>query len=125
MSTFSFSESSRELLATWETDGQVQWLRIDSRTGARSTIVTAPGSTRNRKHPVIAVNPRGETLLAWTEGTAWNRGGELVWQVFDSNSRLTAGAFRVYRRRVSEPSPSAPTADSWSSIEIGVFSASP
>jgi len=87
MSTFSFGESSRDVLAAWETDGQVQWLRIDSRSGARSAIVIPPGSTRNRKHPVIATNPRGETLLAWTEGTAWNKGGELIWQVFDGENR--------------------------------------
>ena len=27
------------------------------------------------KHPVLATNPSGETLLAWTEGTGWQRGG--------------------------------------------------
>jgi hypothetical protein len=83
MSTFALQDTGDSILAAWETDTQVYWLRIDPVTGRRSSIVNAPGSTKNRKHPVIAANTRGETLLAWTEGTAWNKGGSLAWQTFD------------------------------------------
>jgi len=83
MSTFALQDAGNSILAAWETDTQVYWLRIDPVTGQRSSIVNAPGSTKNRKHPVIAANARGETVLAWTEGTAWNKGGSLAWQVFD------------------------------------------
>jgi hypothetical protein len=31
----------------------------------------------------VAGNARGETLLAWTEGMAWKKGGSLAWQIFD------------------------------------------
>ena len=37
----------------------------------------------------MAGNDRGETLLAWTDGTAWQRGGSLAWQVFDKGGRPT------------------------------------
>ena len=95
MSTFAFSENQSGVLAAWETDGQVQWLRIDPMTGRRSPIVSAPGSMKNRKHPVVAGNTRGETILVWTEGTGWKKGGALAWQVFDKGGRPTAEAGRA------------------------------
>jgi hypothetical protein len=38
----------------------------------------------------VAVNSRGETLLAWTEGMGWARGGSVVWQVYDKEGKPTA-----------------------------------
>jgi hypothetical protein len=52
-------------------------------------IVGAPGEGKGRKHPRLAVNGRGEVLLAWTEGTGWQRGGSLAWQVFDARGKAT------------------------------------
>jgi hypothetical protein len=87
MSTFALAASPSGVLAAWETDGQVQWLRIDPISGRRSPIVSPPGSMKNKKHPVIAGNARGETILAWTENTGWNKGGSLAWQVFDRDGK--------------------------------------
>jgi len=50
-------------------------------------LLPMPGADRNRKHPSIAVNHDGETLVAWSEGTGWARGGRLVWQSFDRNQQ--------------------------------------
>ena len=81
MSTFAFAEGDGATVAAWESAGQVYWTRVD---GARDEQpVSPPGSTRGRKHPSIARNRHGETLLAWTEGMGWSRGGTLAWQVFD------------------------------------------
>ena len=57
------------------------------REGAASpTHVIAPeGKAGARKHPVLAVDANGQTLLAWTEGTGWQKGGSLAWQLFDRN----------------------------------------
>ena len=88
MSTFSLSTSASDILAAWETGGQVQWLRIDT-AGRRSAVIAAAGSASDRKHPVVARNSRGETLLAWTEGTGWNKGGGLAWQIFDRDGVAT------------------------------------
>lgn len=90
MSSFSFAEGPAEVLASWETNGQVYYVRIDPATGKRSEPVAAPGESRERKHPVVAVNKRGEILLAWTEGMGWQRGGSVAWQVFDKEGRPTA-----------------------------------
>ena len=43
-----------------------------------------------RKHPAVAVNSKGETLLVWTEGMGWNKGGSVAWQVFDKAGQPTA-----------------------------------
>jgi len=87
MSTFSLIDATTGILAAWETDGQVQWTRVDPRTGEHAGTVSPPGATKNRKHPVLAANARGETLLVWTEGTSWNKGGGLAWQLFDRDGK--------------------------------------
>ncbi len=88
MSSESLSESGARVLAAWETAGQVYFSAIDPVTGKSSPPVAAPGNGR-RKHPVAVGNRQGETLLAWTEGTGWEKGGSLAWQVFDQNGRAT------------------------------------
>jgi hypothetical protein len=85
MSTFSLSQTTGGMLAAWETAGQVSWLRVDDSTGKLSSPLTPSGPANNRKHPAIAANASGEVLLAWTEGTGWNKGGGLAWQLFDRN----------------------------------------
>ena len=91
MSTASINESGSSLLLAWQTSTQVFYARVDRGTNKISERTAAPrdGSAEgddanNRKHPAVVGNSRGETLLAWTEGTAWKRGGKVAWQVFDS-----------------------------------------
>ncbi|PYR88539.1 MAG: hypothetical protein DMF84_27980 [Acidobacteria bacterium] len=81
MSTFAFAEGDGGIVGAWESTGQVYWARVDGAHDDRP--IAAPGSISGRKHPSIARNARGETLLAWTEGMGWSRGGTLAWQLFD------------------------------------------
>ena len=53
-----------------------------------SKPVAPPGSAK-RKHPVAVANAAGEVLLAWTEGTGWQRGGTVAWQLFDATGKPT------------------------------------
>jgi hypothetical protein len=85
MSTQAFGEGAAGLYTAWETEGQVYLGRIDPSTGTIAHVVGAPGVARTRKHPAIAVNRADAVLLAWTEDTAWNKGGSVAWQVFDAN----------------------------------------
>jgi hypothetical protein len=87
MSSETFAQGAGFVVAAWETDGQVYYSRIDEKTGKRSPPVAAPGDGKGRKHPAVAVNSRGETLLAWTEGMGWQKGGTLAWQVFDRDGK--------------------------------------
>jgi hypothetical protein len=62
--------------------------------------MAAPGVATNRKHPAIAGNANGETILVWAEDTGWNKGGSLAWQVFDQK-RPAGGRPRATARRAS------------------------
>ncbi len=83
MSSMSFAENGGTTLAAWETGGQVFYGKVSG--AAVTKPIAAPGDGKGRKHPRLAMNSRGETILLWTEGTGWQRGGSLAWQVFDRN----------------------------------------
>ena len=86
MSTASIVRDQHGVLVSWETQGQVYYANATEDSGV-SQAVAAPGESGSRKHPVVASNSRGETILVWTEGTKWNQGGSLAWQVFDAAGR--------------------------------------
>jgi hypothetical protein len=90
MSSFAFAETPTGVLAAWETKGQVFFTHIDPVTGKNSALQPAPGDGKGRKHPGVAGNTKGETILVWTEGMGWNQGGSLAWQVFDNDCQPTA-----------------------------------
>jgi hypothetical protein len=89
MSSASFTQVGGGVYAAWETGGQIYWGSV-RRPGATEVFpASLPGS--KSKHPVLAGNRRGEILIAWTQGTGWQRGGDLVWRLFDHQGRpLTA-----------------------------------
>ncbi len=84
MSSTSLLAGSNRLRAAWEIGSQVHVGEIALSDGAAMRSVTPPGNGK-RKHPALATNTAGETLLLWTEGTGWNKGGSLAWQRFDSS----------------------------------------
>ena len=86
MSTASFAEGGDSVVAAWETEQQVQAARIDAGSD-KVAAIAMPGEGENRKHPAVAVNGRGEFIVAWTEGTSWNKGGSVAWQVFDREGK--------------------------------------
>lgn len=91
MSTSAMAEHKGQLLCAWETKKQVYLGALKLKTRRLVWRTAAPGWGRNRKHPVLAVNDKGQILLAWTEDTAWNRGGSVAWQVFDAKGRPING----------------------------------
>ena len=83
--------------AAWETDGQIYFTTIKSGTTKFTKPQSAPGAGRARKHPALAVNAQGDMVLVWTEGTGWQKGGSLAWQVFDKTGKPSEEKGRMDR----------------------------
>jgi hypothetical protein len=90
MSSEAFAEGPTGVVAAWETAGQVYFSTINPQTQEFTAPKAPPGKAGARKHPALAVNDRGQMILAWAEGTGWERGGSLAWQVFDADGTPTA-----------------------------------
>lgn len=91
MTTFALADAGPQVEAAWETAEQIYSATLDPVTGTVSRLAAVPG-TGSRKHPSIAVNSAGARLLAWTEGTAWKRGGTFAWRVTDRGGNELASA---------------------------------
>jgi hypothetical protein len=95
MSSEAFADTGDAVMAAWETDGQINVSRIDKKGREPAKPVSPTGNSKNRKHPAMAVNGKGETLLVWAEGTGWQKGGSLAWQIFNDKGRPTANRGRL------------------------------
>ena len=92
MTTFAMARASDGIVAAWETQQQIQTALLDPVRGVASDV-TAMAGAAIRKHPSVAVNAAGDRLFAWTEGTAWARGGTVAWEMRDrSGVMVAAGA---------------------------------
>jgi hypothetical protein len=89
MTTYALVETPDGLAAAWETAQQVYSADMNSATSTVSTPSAIPGRAL-RRHPSIAVNTAGDRLIAWTEGTAWKRGGTFAWRLTDRTGNQRA-----------------------------------
>ncbi len=87
MSSEALLSSAQGVLAGWESEKQVYLGRVAAGGNTVGASVSAPATGPNRKYPALAVNRRGEILLAWTENMAWKKGGSAAWQVYDGDLR--------------------------------------
>jgi hypothetical protein len=98
MSTFALAPSADGTIAAWETAGEIKMRRIGGAPDAPPVVMAPPpraGQTPNRRHPALAVRANGDVLLAWSEGTAWQRGGFVAWQVFSRSGQATLVSGRM------------------------------
>jgi hypothetical protein len=94
MSTAALALRVDHVLAAWETKEQVQLASfgdVPSPSPTPREPSGMPGRAKERKHPSIAVNANGEYVVAWTEGTGWNKGGVVAWQLFDAAGQPVRG----------------------------------
>jgi hypothetical protein len=85
------ANGAARVLGAWEERGQVHCGSLDVESNARWSAAPLT-SADSRKHPALARDSRGEILLAWSEGSGWQRGGKLRWQRFDASGKAIAGA---------------------------------
>jgi len=107
MSTDFISRTGTGILISWETSGQVFYAKVAPGSDRLAQVTSASGPAGDRKHPVVVSNSRGETLLAWTDGTGWQRGGTVAWELFDKTGR----------RLSQETSPGLPV---WDLVAVSV-----
>jgi hypothetical protein len=86
MSTFALTQDGQAVAAAWETEQQIYYSRLDPATGTFSAPVAMDGPP-GRKHPSVATNAAGITLISWAEGTGWARGGTLAWEAIDRSGK--------------------------------------
>jgi hypothetical protein len=94
MSSESLFETPSGVLAAWETKGQIAFASVDPQSLVAARPISPPGGG-NRKHPALAANADGDTIVVWAEDTGWQRGGSLVWRIFDRSGRATRAMGRV------------------------------
>jgi hypothetical protein len=86
MSSAAFAPSSQGLYAAWETRGQV--FGSFAAQGLKSFApVVALAPSAGSKHPSLAVNRKGEALVAWADGTGWQKGGSVSWRALDATGQ--------------------------------------
>ena len=90
MSTAAFAQRGSDVLAAWETEEQIHLAILNGQTSTNESFAI-PGPAKSRKHPSIAANGRGQYAVVWTEGTGWDKGGAVAWQVFDQQDRPISG----------------------------------
>ena len=89
MSSASFAEGPAGVVAAWEKADEVYFGPVDGAGGDVNGSVSPPPGGARHKHPAVAVNGRGETVFVWTEGTGWNKGGGVAWQVYSASGLPT------------------------------------
>ena len=87
MTSMSLATHGDRVLGAWETDGEVFYGIVTPNAPAAPHAPPASAGRGRRKHPRLAVDRDGRILFAWTEGTAWAKGGALAWQVFSADGK--------------------------------------
>jgi hypothetical protein len=75
LSSMAFAQAASHIRGAWETGGQVYF---EDLTESTAVPISAPGESKGHKHPRLATEPDGMTLLVWAKGTGWARGGSLA-----------------------------------------------
>ena len=110
MTTFAMTHRGGDIVAAWETQQQIHAALLTPES-LRVSETSAMSGTAVRKHPSVAVNTAGDTLYAWTEGTAWARGGTVAWELRNDAGARVASASSAGEVPVWSPVAAAARAD--------------
>lgn len=80
MSTAAIASAGDGLLIAWQGEQGLHW--TTAKRGKPGKPV--PFGARGAKHPCLAQGTDGTIAVVRTEGTGWNKGGSLHWQLYDA-----------------------------------------
>ena len=83
MSSFAATSEGKTTRGAWEAEGKVFTSLLDT---ASEALVISEDKAR---HPSLAINAQGETLVTWSIGTGWQKGGQLGWCLLDAAGNKT------------------------------------
>jgi hypothetical protein len=89
MSSATLTEGHGRILATTEKAGRIGLHLVDPKS-LKTSKPGIPFVGKSAKHPIAVDNSKGESLLASIEGSGWNRGGKVTWQIYNATGNLTA-----------------------------------
>jgi hypothetical protein len=81
MSTAALALTPSGFVGAWENNARLALAR------SFSTAPDTLAGDASRKHPSLAFNSKGESLLAWVEGISFGQGGGVGWQRFDRDDK--------------------------------------
>ena len=84
MSSASVINAGSKSRAAWEAEGKVFTSLLDYASKAIAV------SNDKARHPALAINAKGETLVTWSIGTGWQKGSQLGWLVLDASGKPTS-----------------------------------
>lgn len=87
MSSYALAASPAGALVGWEFKGAIYYADCDPLAPRPPDPMRVGGKGSGRKHPAFAANARGERLIVWTEGTGWERGGKVAWQLYGADGK--------------------------------------
>jgi hypothetical protein len=82
MSTSALLPGAAGLRLAWENENRIEYRGPDV-----ATTRLDFGAGRSFKHPALAVNAAGETLVVVAVNTSWNAGGTVAWLVLDGTGK--------------------------------------
>ena len=81
-SIYSLATDATGVVVAWDTLGKVYFAKV----GEKPLRIAAPLGDKISRAPVVAVNARGDVLLAWSEASTarqFRKSGDLAWQVYN------------------------------------------
>ncbi len=84
MSSASLLPVAQTLRAAWENEGRIVTGLLGEATSKAQKI-----GPKDAKHPALAMNAQGQTLVTSVTGSGWAKAGLLHWDILDANGKAT------------------------------------
>lgn len=82
MSSAAIARTGDDLLVAWQGEKGLRWTTVTNGKAGKSIELS---TGEKAKHPTLARAADGTIAVVWTEGTGWNQGGSLHWQLYDAS----------------------------------------